>query len=152
MCMKIDQRLLDDVKKSFKWMWCCYQAMSRQAVDLMSEVLHLMLISSNALTIKCNARHAAFDRETIKCTLTIVLMSELLHSISSRSDEKQLIFKLLHSIAIKLNALTMLFDVRKTASDRNAIKYIDEIVWLSDCCIWCQCHQMHADNCLIDAN
>ena len=63
-----------------------------------------MLISSDALTIKCDVRHAAFDRETIKCTLTIVLMSELLHPISSRSDERQLMLELLHSIAIKLNA------------------------------------------------
>ena len=76
-------------KKMIKWMWCCYQIMSRQTVDLMSEMLHLMLLSSNALTIECDVRHAAlnfiairwktvdvriaaFDRDRIKCTLTIV--------------------------------------------------------------------------------
>ena len=37
--------------------------------------------------------------------------------------------KLLHSIAMKLNALTNFF-------------------WYQNCCIWCRCYQMHADDCL----
>ena len=95
-------------------------------------------------------------------------VSTLLHSISSRSDDRQLIFELLHSIAIKLNALTMLFDVRKTASDferlnaltklsviktaafdAEIIECTDEIVWLSDCCIRSWNDQMYAGDCLL---
>ena len=97
---------------------------------LMSEMLHLMLISSDALAIECDVRHAAFGHETIRCTLTIVLISGLLHPVSLQSDEKQLIFKLLHSIAIRLNALTMLSDVRKTAPD---FERSNALTKLSDC-------------------
>ena len=39
---------------------------------LMSEMLHLTVIQSDALTIECDVRHTALDRETIKCKLTIV--------------------------------------------------------------------------------
>ena len=45
------------------------------------------------------------------------------------------------------NALTEL-SVIKTAFDVNVIKCTDEIVWLSDCCIWSWNNQMHADDCL----
>ena len=44
-----------------------------------------MSMLSDALTVECDIRHAAFDRETIRCTLTIVLLSEL-HLMSMSSD------------------------------------------------------------------
>ena len=171
-------------------MWCCYQIMSRQTVDLMSKrcciwcqchQMHWRLnVMSNMLhsaVKRSNARwqlsvdevvRAASDADVIRCTDDCFVSKTLLHSISSRSDDRQLMSKLLHSIAMKLNALTMLFDVRKAASDfeqSNAltklfviktaafdaeiIECIDEIVWLSACCIWSWNDQMHADGCLL---
>ena len=41
----------------------------------MSEVLHLMLLSSDALTVECDVRHVASDAEIIRCTDEVVLMS-----------------------------------------------------------------------------
>ena len=72
-----------------------------------------------------------------------------LHSISKRSNKWLLMLKMLHLITSESDALTMWFDVKKTASDRDAVKCTDEIVWLSDCCIWSFHDQMHADNCLL---
>ena len=46
--------------------------MGRQAVDLMPEMLHLMLIPSDALAVECGARHAAPDADAIRCTLAVV--------------------------------------------------------------------------------
>ena len=47
-CMKAVQQSPDDVRKSFKWMWCCYQTMSRQAVDF-----DVKSAAPNADTIRC---------------------------------------------------------------------------------------------------
>ena len=134
-------------KEMIKWMWCCYQIM-RQA------------------SCWFDVRNAASDRDTIRCT-DGCLDVRLLHSISKRSDERQLMFKLLHSIAMKLNALTNFFwcqncciwcwnhqmHWRSCLIARllhPTVKRPDARWRLSDCqsCIWCRCHQMHADGCL----
>ena len=101
----------------------------------MLKMLHLTVIRSDALAIECDVRKTAFDRETIKCSDDCLIVrtafdvdvikctdgcfvsKTLLHSISSRSNDRQLMSELLHSITMKLNALTMLSDVRKAASD-----------------------------------
>ena len=87
--MKADQRSSDNVKKWSNECDATIKLWGRQTVDLMSKMLHLIVIQSDALTIKCNVRHAApnfiairweavnariaaFDRDKIRCTLTIV--------------------------------------------------------------------------------
>ena len=87
--------------------------------------------ASDVDVIRCtdgcfNIRTVASNRETIKCTLTIVLISELLlHLTPPRSDEWRLMFKL-------------------TAFDCDEVRCTLTIVW-KNCqnCIWCRYHQMH---------
>ena len=86
-------------KKMIKWMWCCYRIMSRQAVDLMPEMLHLMPMSSNALTVECDVRHAASGRETVRCTLTIVCWRGLaVAGYASKCDARWLHPMLMHQM------------------------------------------------------
>ena len=55
------------------------------------------------------------------------VMSDMLHSISKRLNERQLMSKLLNSIAIKLNARWRLFEeIVRTASDVDVIKCTDD--------------------------
>ena len=55
------------------------------------------------------------------------VMSNMLHSTSKRSDKKQLMLKLLHSIAMKLDARWRLFEkIVRTAFDVDVIKCIDD--------------------------
>ena len=85
----------------------------------MSELLHLTVKQSNAcwrLFIDEVVRIAS-DVNVIKCIDDCFNVKTLLHSTLSQSNDKQLMFELLHLISMKLNALTMLFDVKKTASD-----------------------------------
>ena len=74
-------------------------------------------------------------------------MSETLHSTSSRSDEKLLMFELLHSIAMKLNALTIVWlsKLHLMSMSLDALT----IVWLSNYCIRSWNDQMHVDDCLL---
>ena len=155
-CMGADQRSPGDVRKSFKWMWCqkcctwCWDhQMHWRSCLLMTQLagvgraskcdareLHLMLKPSDALAIalmpvrcciwrSCLIARAAFDADAIRCTGGC-LDARLLHSTPPRSDERQLMPKLLHPIAMKLDALAVIY---------------------CQGCIWCRCHQMHAGGC-----
>ena len=92
------------------------------------------------------------------------LDASTLHPAPSRSDERQLMPKLLHPIAIKLDARWRLSEeIARAASNADAIRCTGgclkklprlhlmpmpsdalTIVW-KNCqnCIWCRCHQMH---------
>ena len=72
---------------------------------------------------------AASDADAIRCTGGC-LDARLLHPTPKRSDERQLMPKLLHPIAMKLDALA-------------------NFSWCQDCCTWCWNHQMHWRSCLI---
>ena len=87
-------------------MWCCYQTMKQ----------------TNCWCQKC-CIWSWYDQMYWRLNV----MSDMLHSTSKRSDEKQLMFKLLHSIAMKLNADWRLFEkIVETASDVDVIKCIDD--------------------------
>ena len=98
----------------------------------------------NRQTVDFNVKNAASDVDVIRCTDDCFDVNTLLHSVSSRSDEKQLMSKSLHLIAMRLNALTIENDIRHVAFNRETIKCTLTIVWKScQDCIWCRCHQMH---------
>ena len=87
---------------------------------------------------------AAFDRETVRCTLTIVYCENPLIRRFSRWNAE--------SVAPdsgRSNALTRLFMMSDGCTQCWCIRCTDEIVWLSDCCIWPWNGQMHADDCLL---
>ena len=139
------------------WFWCqkcctwcrCHQMHWR--LNVMSKLLHPTVKRPNArwrLFVDEVAR-AASDANAIRCTGDWMKCQSCciwcwnhqmhwrscfdvstLHSTLSRSNERQLMPELLHSIAMRLNALANFF-------------------WCQDCCIWCRCHQMHADDCLL---
>ena len=92
--------------------------------------LHLMLMSSDALTKLFDCQTAAFDRETIRCTLTIVCDENSLQSVDC-------------------NVIRYEMKSDETALDVEIVECTDEIVWLSDCCIWSWNNQMHVDDCLL---
>ena len=124
--------------------WCrCHQMHWR--LNIMSKLLHSIVKRSNArwrLFVDEIIRTAS-DVDVIKC-IDDCFVSKTLHSASSRSNEKQLMFELLHSIAMRLNALTIENDVKHAAFDRETIKCTLTIVWINcQSCIWCRCHQMH---------
>ena len=104
----------DVIRCTGGWMWCqdcCIWSWNDQmhaddCLLMKLSELYLMSMTSDALTV--------------------VLISETLHSAPSRSDERQLMPKLLHSIAMRLDALTVIFDVRATASDVDVIKCTDD--------------------------
>ena len=100
-------------KKMIKWMWCCYRAM-RQTSCWCQKCLHLMSMSSDALAVECDVRTAAFDRETIRCTLTIVCWWSCqsciwcrCHQMHWRLSEK--IVRRLHLMLISSNVLTIVW-------------------------------------------
>ena len=129
--------------------WCCYHQMHWR-LNVMLDMLHPIVKRSDArwrlsvaevvrtvafdlIAIRWEAvdvRIAAFDRDEVRCTLTVVWLSEL-HLISMSSD-----------------ALTIENDVSTAAFDAEIIKCTNKIVWLSDCCIRSWNDQMHADDCL----
>ena len=127
-------------------MWCCYRIINRQIVDF-----DVKNAAFDCETIKCFNDYliirTTFDVDVIKCIDDCFVLKKL-HLILSRSNNKQLMFKLLHSIAMKLNALTIVFDVKITAFDVNVIKCTD------NCLIVKLLHlivndQMHVDDCLL---
>ena len=140
----------DDVKK---WSNECDAAIKLWAgklLILMSEMLHLMPMPSDALAIECDVRTAAPDRETIRCTLTVVCWWNCQSCIWCRchqmhwrlSVSKRCVAS--NSIAIRWKTV----DARIPAPDRDEIRCIGGVVWLSDCCIRSWNDQMHADDCL----
>ena len=74
--------------------------------QLMFEFLHLIATKSNALTELFDCQTAAFVRETIKCTLTVVCCESSLQSADCNviCDEMS---KILHSMLKSSNALTI---------------------------------------------
>ena len=156
----------DDVKK---WSNECDAAIELWAGKLlMSEMLHSIVKRSDALTRlfwcqNCCTRswnnqmrwRLSDCQNCIWCRChqmhwQLFRCQAALHPTSSRSNKKLLMFKLLHLIAMKLNALTIVWlselHLMSMSSDALAV------VWLSDCCIWSWNNRMHADNCLFDAN
>ena len=94
----------DDVRKWSNECDAAIELWGRQAVDLMSEVLHLMPMLSDALAIECDVRHAAlnlkairweavdaqiaaFDRDEVRC-IGDCLIVKLLHSIVKWSNAR----------------------------------------------------------------
>ena len=127
-------------KKSFKWMWCCYRAMDRQAVDLMSEMLHLILISSDALArlsdcqnciwCRCHQMHWRLSRcQTVALNLKAIRWETVDAQIAAFdrdeikcTDEFLLMSELLHLMLKSSNALTKLSDCQTAALDRETVR------------------------------
>ena len=135
----------DDVKKWSNECVAATELWADKLLILMSEMLHSIVKQSDALTIvwlsKLHLMLMSSD------ALTIVSMSETLHSALSRSNEKLLMPELLHSIAMRLDALTIVWlsklHLMPMSSDALAV------VWLSGCCTRSWNDQMHADGCLL---
>ena len=133
MCMKINQRFLDNVKKIVQMnvmskccIWCRFHQMHWR-LKMMSILLHLMLKSSDALM-------KLFD-----CLNCIWCRYHQMHWQLFRCQTVAFDF-----IAIRWQTV----DVQIVTFDRDEIKCIDDVVWLSDCCIQSWNDQMHADDCL----
>ena len=129
---------------------------------LMSGLLYLMPMPSDALTVvwllgcctqpwnsqmhwqlsDCQA--AAPDRETVRCTLTIVCCESPLQSADCNVIRDEM-SKILHLILKSSNALTI-FDLYLLSSwktDKLLINNADKTLEMKlICCIWCRCHQI----------
>ena len=134
----------NDVKKWLNECDAAIELRNRQTVDLMSEVLHLTVIRSNALTVENDISTAAPDAEIIRCTDSCFDVSTLLHLMPMPSD-----------------ALTIECDVRHAAPGRETVRCTLTIVcwrglavadYASKCDVrWLHpmlMHQMHWQNCL----
>ena len=137
-------------KKMVKWMWCCYRVMGRQAVDLdvraASDVDAIRCIGGwmwcqDCCTRPWNGQMHAGGYLLMKFSglhlmsmssdaLTVVLMSGLLHPIVKRSD-----------------ALTVVYDVRVAASDRETVRCTGGCLWCQGCCTRSQSDQMRGSWC-----
>ena len=125
---------------------------------LMPKLLHPIAMRLDALGDCLIARTAAPDRETIRCTLTIVCltrtrwcwlcvenaMPERLHLISNDQMHWRscLIVRLLHSTVKRPDTRWQLSVAKARWSD----VFRDE---KPKCCTWWRCHQMHWRGCLI---
>ena len=99
-------------------MWCCYRVMGRQAIDLMPEVLHLMLIPLDALAVECDARTAAPDRETVRCTLAVVCWRGLdVAGYASKCDARWLHPMLMHQMHWRSCLIARLLHLMPMSSD-----------------------------------
>ena len=85
---------------------------------LLSKLLHSMLKSSNALTKLFDYQTAAFNRETIRCTLTIVWLTR----IKCCWLCVKMWCQMTALDADASNALTKLFDCQTAAFDRETIR------------------------------
>ena len=93
----------------------------------MLKLLHSIAMRSNALTKLFDCQIIAFDRNIIKCTLTIVFCENSLIKCFSRWNVKKL-----HSISKRSNALTKLKNIKIVVRNIETIKYIDEFVLLQN--------------------
>ena len=119
----------NDVKKWSNECDAAIELWDRQAVDLMSEVLHLMLIPSDALAVECDARYAASGRETARCTLAVILMPDCCtRPWNGQMHADDCLLSELHLMPMSLNAVAIV----------NA-------KWLHPMLM----HQMHWRSCLI---
>ena len=107
----------------------CIRTDQRSPMTQKNDQINMMLLS-NYGQASCwfDVKNAAPDVDAIRCTGGC-LVSEKLHPTPPRSNGRQLMPKLLHPIAMRLDALA--------------------IVWLSDCCTRPWNGQMHADSCLL---
>ena len=154
-------------RKMIKWMWCCYRVMGRQAVDAkntctwcrchqmhwrlneMSELLHLMLRSLDALTelFWCqyvaafgfiairwktvDARVAAFDRDEVKCTGGWRWCQDCcIRSWNDQMHADDCLKKLseLHLMSMSSDVLTIVYWCQKNCIWLRTIRCTDEIV------------------------
>ena len=110
----------------------------------MSELLHLILKSSNALTKLSDCQIAAFNRKIIRCTLKVICDKSLLQSancnvIRDKFEEAKVryyckcnviryeISKILHLMLKSSNALTILFVIKTAAFDAKIIECTDDL-------------------------
>ena len=122
------------LRKSFKWMWCQDAAPDADVIRCTGgwkwcQYCCIWCWDHQMHWRSCLVVRAASDADVIRC-IGSCLDVRLLHPTPKRSDERQLMLKLLHSIAMKLDALANFF-------------------WCQDCCIWCWNHQVHWRSCLI---
>ena len=117
---------------------------------------------------ECDARHAAPDRDAVRCTLAVLwwscqgciwcrchqmhwrLFEEVIRAASDADVIRctgDCLMKLsgLHLMPMPSDALAVECDVRTAASDRETARCTLAVVcwWSRQCCIWCRCHQMH---------
>ena len=130
--------------------WCqCHQIHWR--LNEISELLHLMLKSLNALTklswcqyvafgpiaIRWEAvdvQIAAFDCDEVRCTGEFFLISELLHLMPMSSDARWRLSVNVRETASdfeRSDALAKLFDCQTAALDRETIRCTLAVAWLT---------------------
>ena len=120
------------LRKSFKWMWCQNAASDVDAIRCTGGWKWCQTCCIRSWNDQMHADgcfdevvRAASDVDVIRCTDDCFDV-RLLHSTSKRSDERQLMLKLLHLIAMKLDARWRLFEeIARTASDVDVIKCTD---------------------------
>ena len=120
-----------DVRKWSNECGAATRLWGRQAVDLMPEVLHLMLLPSDALAVECDARHAAPGRETARCTLAVVW-----------GNCQGCIWCRCHQMHWRLS------QCQRGCTRPRTVRCTGEVVWLPGCCTRPWNGQMHAGGCL----